>query len=425
MIRNIRFAAPLFAALLAACAPRDTPPAPVEQFGTQSAPLAAVTPAKLTPHPSSMPAGLRAASAASGSTVVVSAGETLNGIARKHGVAAAAIIQANNLKPPYGVQTGQKLVLPGASEPAPVVASVKPASAKSDLKPLAVKAAPVMAPVAEPISNATVASAPRASVQATALAAPEPMKSPTVAGSTLKVEKAPAPVVVAKAEALPPVVPSEAQHVLRLPTRPKADTETSAVPPVEPHVLRTPTRPKIETVAATPAVATSEQHVLRLPAQYAKLTTDAEPDSTSAAKSMSPKAVLGEPPPRSGRSFQWPVKGKVLSSYGPKPGGLRNDGLNIAASRGEKVVAADNGVVAYAGDGLKGFGNLVLIKHAGGFVTTYAHNDKLMVKRGDKVRRGQVIATVGESGSVTQPQVHFQVRQGAHAVDPRPLMERS
>ena len=88
------------------------------------------------------------------------------------------------------------------------------------------------------------------------------------------------------------------------------------------------------------------------------------------------------------------------------------------------MIAADNGVVAYAGGDLKGFGNLVLIKHAGGFVTTYAHNEKLMVKRGDKVKRGQVIATVGESGAVTRPQVHFQVRQGAHAVDPRPLMER-
>jgi murein DD-endopeptidase MepM/ murein hydrolase activator NlpD len=434
MIRITRFAAPFLAALLAACAPRDTPPAPVEQFGSQAAPIAAVTPAsvKMTPHPSSMPAGLRETAApASGATVTVRAGETLSAIARRHSVPMSAIIQANNLKPPYGVQTGQKLALPTSGEPAPVfVASAKPAPerTKADLKPLAVRAAPVVAPLAEPVSNATVASAPRATVQAAVLSPPEAPKAPTAVGATLKVETvrsqpAPAPIVLAKAEAPAATAVSSEAHVLRLPARYKVEAETpppaSAAPEI--HVLRLPKRPAIETVAQPPA---SEQHVLRLPPRFAKLAAETEVEPAS-AKSLSPKAALGEPPARAGRNFQWPVKGKLISSYGPQPGGLRNDGLNIAASRGEKVMAADNGIVAYAGDDLKGFGNLVLIKHAGGFVTTYAHNDKLMVKRGDKVRRGQVIATVGESGAVTQPQVHFQVRQGAHAVDPRPLMERS
>ncbi|MBM3546590.1 MAG: gamma-D-glutamyl-meso-diaminopimelate peptidase [Alphaproteobacteria bacterium] len=333
-----------------------------------------------------------------------------------------ALVQANNLKPPYGVQVGQKLILPGVAAPEIAVASAKPVieRSKPDARPLAVKAAPVVAPLAEPISNATVASAPRGSVHAVALSSPEP----TTAGTTLRVEPMKAQALApAKAEAFkPPVVPAEVhkavekpvaavassgRQVLKLPANFKAEVSTPAPVP-----------------AAAPTAPSPERHVLRLPPGMAKQAA-ADPESEVATRSMSPRASLGEPPPRSGRSFQWPVRGKLISSYGPQPGGLRNDGLNIAARHGDKVVAADNGVVAYAGDDLKGFGNLVLIKHAGGFVTTYAHNDKLLVKRGDKVKRGQVIATVGESGAVARPQVHFQVRQGAHAVDPRPLMERS
>jgi murein DD-endopeptidase MepM/ murein hydrolase activator NlpD len=427
MIRHTRFAASLFfAALLAACAPRDDAPAPVSQHGPQSAPVAAVTPARLTPHPSSMPPALRAAAptvaaTSAGTTVVVQRGETLSAIARRHGVAATAIAQANNLKPPYGVQAGQKLTLPGVAATETFVAAAKPApeKTKTDYRPLAVRAAPIPPPAAEPVSQITVASSPRSTVQAVALSAPEPAKTPTAVGDTLKAGPARAePVKVEPARI------DQAKVELAQAVRAEAARMEVAKTDAPPMVLA-----KAEPFAQPRPVVAADQHFLRLPANYgkpaAKADAEAEVASVPTAYKAMPKPTLGEPPPRAGRSFAWPVKGRVISSYGPQPGGLRNDGLNIAASRGEKVVAADNGVVAYAGGDLKGFGNLVLIKHAGGFVTTYAHNDKLMVQRGDKVKRGQVIATVGESGSVTQPQVHFQVRQGAHAVDPRPLMERS
>ncbi len=127
---------------------------------------------------------------------------------------------------------------------------------------------------------------------------------------------------------------------------------------------------------------------------------------------------LPAPPARSGRGFDWPVAGPVVSTFGPKKGGLRNDGINIAAPRGAPVRAAEAGVVAYAGNGLKGFGNLILIRHAAAWVTAYAHNDALLVKRGDIVKRGQMIARVGSSGGVTVPQLHFEIRRGAKAVDP-------
>jgi len=125
------------------------------------------------------------------------------------------------------------------------------------------------------------------------------------------------------------------------------------------------------------------------------------------------------PPPRASSTFLWPVKGEVLAEFGPLANkGQHNDGINIAAPKGTPVRAAENGTVAYVGNELRGFGNLLLIKHADGWITAYAHNDHLMVKRGERVRRGQTIATVGSSGSVTVPQLHFEIRHGTEAVNP-------
>lgn len=117
--------------------------------------------------------------------------------------------------------------------------------------------------------------------------------------------------------------------------------------------------------------------------------------------------------------FMWPVSGAVVSNFGIVGKGRKNDGINIKAAIGTNVKAADKGIVAYAGNELKGFGNLVLIKHADGFITAYAHNDKLYVKKGQKVLRGEKIATVGQTGSVKTPQLHFEVRAGKKAVNPR------
>jgi murein DD-endopeptidase MepM/ murein hydrolase activator NlpD len=123
-------------------------------------------------------------------------------------------------------------------------------------------------------------------------------------------------------------------------------------------------------------------------------------------------------PSRGGRSFLWPVHGRLIAGYGAGDGGTHNDGINIAAPAGTVVLAADAGTVAYAGNELRGYGNLVLIKHAGGWMTAYAHNSKLLVKRGDKVKRGQPIARVGKSGAVAEPQLHFEIRRGSKPLDP-------
>ncbi len=113
----------------------------------------------------------------------------------------------------------------------------------------------------------------------------------------------------------------------------------------------------------------------------------------------------------------------MISGFGAKAKGLHNDGINIAAKRGAPVKAAENGVVVYAGNELRGFGNLLLIKHADGWVTAYAHNDKVLVKRGQRVGKGQRIATVGSTGGVKSPQLHFEMRRGRTPRDPRKYLQ--
>ena len=152
------------------------------------------------------------------------------------------------------------------------------------------------------------------------------------------------------------------------------------------------------------------------------------PDASSSVSGVPrprPKPVFRPAPPvpqRDAGGFIWPVDGRVLSSFGAKASALHNDGLNIAAPMGAPVRAADNGVVAYAGNQIRGFGNMLLIKHSDGLITAYAHADKLLVARGDVVSRGQVIARVGKTGGVDAPQLHFEVRQGSRAVDPRKFL---
>jgi murein DD-endopeptidase MepM/ murein hydrolase activator NlpD len=116
------------------------------------------------------------------------------------------------------------------------------------------------------------------------------------------------------------------------------------------------------------------------------------------------------------------VRGTIMSAFGAKPGGLQNDGINIAAPRGTPVRAAEHGVVVYAGNELKGFGNLLLVRHADGWMSAYAHLDEAAVARGAQVQRGQVIGQVGQTGGVASPQLHFELRRGGRAVDPQSVL---
>ena len=130
------------------------------------------------------------------------------------------------------------------------------------------------------------------------------------------------------------------------------------------------------------------------------------------------KKTSSKPTIQSSGQMIWPLRGKVVSRFGSKSQGMRNDGINISAKVGSAVKAVDHGMVVYSGDKLSGFGWILVIRHDNGLMSAYAHNEALLVKRGDQVRQGQVIARSGKSGNVTSGQLHFEIRQGSRPVDP-------
>jgi murein DD-endopeptidase MepM/ murein hydrolase activator NlpD len=183
------------------------------------------------------------------------------------------------------------------------------------------------------------------------------------------------------------------------------------------HVVKT---------TAIPA-AGSEPHVSAPatgPAKPAPVVADTDITGPTQAQNAKVASVdqLPAPEPMSGNSFRWPVQGRIVSEFGTKPDGGHNDGIDVAVPQGTSVKAAENGVVAYAGDELKGYGNLVLIRHSNNWVSAYANNDEILVKRGDQVRRGQIIAKAGKTGQASQPQLHFELRKGSRPMDPTKYM---
>lgn len=168
----------------------------------------------------------------------------------------------------------------------------------------------------------------------------------------------------------------------------------------------------------------------RPPPRSAKVTSDVIPLDGSTPKPLatiepSPPASAPAPGPTwiSGGRFPWPVNGRLLAGYGVANGQVHNQGINIAAPLGTPVRSIDAGTVAYVGNEIKGYGNLVLVKHANGWISAYAHLDGIIVKKGDMVSAGQVIAKVGDTGGVGEPQLHFELRRGSKPVDPREFLE--
>lgn len=183
-------------------------------------------------------------------------------------------------------------------------------------------------------------------------------------------------------------------------------------------------------VAAAPApqvIAEAPKPAVTAPAPAAKPVTvaSAEPQQKARVAAEAPAADLPEASPVKAAdatnalpTFRWPVRGRVIAAYGAKNNGKQNDGINVAVPEGTPVKAAEDGVVAYSGNELKGYGNLILVRHSNGYVTAYAHASELMVKRGDTIKRGQIIAKSGQTGEVGSPQLHFEIRKGSSAVDP-------
>jgi murein DD-endopeptidase MepM/ murein hydrolase activator NlpD len=205
-------------------------------------------------------------------------------------------------------------------------------------------------------------------------------------------------------------------------------TEIAAANKIPPHTLvkigdRIVIPGKLVAAKQAPTVVASPkpQAPSRAPGTVvAQNLASAEPSSTARLATSGPQATAdaGAPASTGAPAFRWPVRGRVITGFGPKPNGQQSDGIDLAVPEGTAVRASEDGVVAYAGNELKGYGNLILVRHANGFVTAYAHASEILVKRNDEVRRGQIIAKSGQSGSVTAPQLHFEIRKGSAPVDP-------
>lgn len=192
---------------------------------------------------------------------------------------------------------------------------------------------------------------------------------------------------------------------------PLAMTMTTGSPP--PTIAKAALPPM--TKGPPPGAAKTTPDVIPLDGSPSKPLTAV--DASPPASAPAPSATV------SGGRFPWPVHGRILASYGSAKGGPHNEGINIAAPLGTPVRSIDAGTVAYVGNEIKGYGNLVLIKHANGWISAYAHLDGITVKKGDTVSAGQVIAKVGDTGGVGAPQLHFELRRGTKPVDPREFLE--
>lgn len=356
-----------------------------------------------------------------GQTIVVRSGDTLYSLSRRHNTTVSELMAANGLTSSH-LQLGQRLTIPSSEASyAPgrteYTASPAPARARTYREP-SYETPSYEAPSYEPAASRTAGSdwngtyqvasgdslygiARRHGVTSDELQRHNGISDPrrVMPGTVLKVPGSAGGSYAAAEEPAPTgyqPMPGP-QRVAALQTYSRTDAAESA--PVARPV--TDTRPitqtrEVRTVSITPAVQNSD-------------TTRSDTARSGSASS--------------GGKLRWPVRGRVIDNFGPRKDGTHNDGVNLAVPMGAEVHAAEDGVVAYAGSELRGYGNLILLRHDNGWVTAYAHNEEISVKRGDKVTRGQVIARAGKTGEVDQPQLHFELRMGSKPVDPLPYLE--
>lgn len=337
--------------------------------------------------------------------VLAQAGDTVQNLARRYKVPAEAIIETNGLNAPYQLARGQRIVIP----PAYIAEQWQPQPApQPKSRPRKIAAEPAVEPI-EPAPK------PRAIARA------EPVKKEILAS----------PVVVEPGEPEPdPRLEGARFYALGAPRAKPAfegqgGPEELALPPKLSETAFVMPRPKPKRDIAEPDLDAPYEPPKKA-ARDADLAYDERPKTKNVAVAeRDPDAAFDERPVTRGTGrFVWPVKGKVISGFGRRGSGMHNDGINIAADPNTPVKAADGGTVIYAGNELAGYGNLLLVRHANGYVTAYAHAKKLLVDRGDRVRQGQTVALVGATGDVDRPQLHFEIRKGDRAVDPNRYLMR-
>ena len=289
--------------------------------------------------------------------IAVQRGDTLYDISRQYSVNMRALIETNRLEPPYALDPGKTIYLPPPNTH--VVERGETLYAVSRRYNVDTRSLALLNNMSRPWTIY-----PGDELLLPPLARDQSRKA-TAAPPVLPVAVTPVPVVIA------PSSPS---------IKPPAP-KSAATPPAKP--VSAPTKEK-----------------------------PVPPPKSAPASKPAPEASTGS------RDFIWPVSGEVLKTFGAGDDGLRNDGVNIAVPKGTRVKAAADGEVVYAGSELVGFGNLILIRHAGGWVSAYAHAETVLVKEGEMVRQGEAIAEAGATGNASVPQVHFELRKGREPVDP-------
>jgi murein DD-endopeptidase MepM/ murein hydrolase activator NlpD len=295
-----------------------------------------------------------------GRAITVQQGETVYSISRQHNVPAEIILKANNLQSASMIQPGQRLVIPVRRNASVPVIQNAPAAVQANVHT-------------------------------------------TGAGDTIYS-------LSRKYKVTPQAIASA--NNLTLSTQLKIGQQ-----------VRIPASAPIANTPATPAQQKNVQTVPQTqtpPVQLTQNENTPAPENVGMVRPNTVPAVSDAPnaQQKGGTTFHWPVRGRILSAYGKKPNGQQNDGINVSVPEGTPIRAAEEGTVAYAGNELKGFGNLILIRHADNWVTAYAHLSTIDVKKDQKVKRGDVIARAGQTGGVTAPQLHFEIRKGANPVDP-------
>ena len=407
-------------------APHSQAPAHVDRTVTNtvaSSPSAAPTPAQ--------PQGW---TRTGGTQVTLRQGETLYNLSRRFGVPVREIMKANGISNPASVHAGQTIVIPTYvySSRAPVSAPDNNPNTASARSSRGLQAIPLPGEVPVPTSAprsklAVLPQKPQVKERQSAAATSQQTGNASVAasGSTYTVVSGDTLYGIARKTGTSVAALKSANgltngsirigQVLQLSGSADAPGQTrtvSAPTPAKPKVAFTaPPQGVDNMVTGTTGPARNSGSTGKGPRNAAKLPSYTPPNKETSVAKAEPKKTDSAP-------MRWPAQGRIISAFGSKSGGKINDGIDIAVPSGTPVKAAESGVVIYAGDGLKEFGNTVLVRHSGGLVTVYGHNSKLLVSRGDKVQRGQDIARSGMSGSAETPKLHFEVRKNSAPADP-------
>jgi murein DD-endopeptidase MepM/ murein hydrolase activator NlpD len=213
---------------------------------------------------------------------------------------------------------------------------------------------------------------------------------------------------IAVANGIAPQTPLKIGMQLTIPVKVMATLSPRPGKPQPGASVMAQAKPTAAPYASTPAAAAPGKLVSSESAANVRVASPVETSS----EDVNPNGPNGAP------AFRWPTRGRIVNNFGAKVNGSSNDGIDLAVPEGTQVRAADDGVVAYAGNELKGYGNLVLVRHSNGFVTAYANASELLVRRNDQVHKGQVILKSGQTGNAAAPQLHFEIRKNSAPVDP-------